>query len=172
MNGTCEDPPLIPLAVGGNVHLAVIDPRYASAILMGLKTIESRFTRTRRVPFGQVSAGERIYFVARRAGLIVTAVAERVESFEGLTPARLEAIAREHGAAIGATEAYWTAKRGCRYGTLIWLGGAELSRQAPDDVHGRERSYRSAWVVRPGDQCVYPGCCGGGTSARAHVASP
>ena len=41
---------------GERVHLAVIDPRYASAILMGMKTIESRFSRTRRVPFGQVLA--------------------------------------------------------------------------------------------------------------------
>lgn len=144
---------------GGRVHLAVIDGRYASAILMGLKTIESRFTRTRRVPFGRVAAGERVYFLARKAGLIVTAVAERVESFEGLDAAGIEAIRREHGAAIGAPAEYWHDKSACRFGTLVWLGGAELAAWAPDDVHGRENSYRSAWVVRPRGQCVYPECC-------------
>jgi len=142
-----------------SVHLALIDPRYASAILTGVKTIESRFTRTRRVPFGRIAAGERIYFIARRAGLIVTAVAERVETFEGLDAAAIEAIRREYGSAIGATAEYWREKGSCRFGTLVWLGGAELAAWAPDDVHGREASYRSAWVVRPGAQCVYPACC-------------
>jgi hypothetical protein len=149
------------------VHLAVIGAPYAAAILLGTKTIESRFTRTRRVPFGRVSAGERISFIARKAGLIVTATAERVESFAGLTPLQVEAIRSAYGAAIGATDAYWRAKRDCRFGTLVWIGGAELARHAPDDVHGRERSYRSAWVVRPREQCVYPACCAHGPAAHA-----
>ena len=146
-------------APGGQVHLAVISAHYARAILEGTKTIESRLTKTRRVPFGRVTRGERVYFLARRAGLIVTAIVEQVESYANLTADRLRLLREEHGAGIGADEAYWEQRSSARYATLVWLGEPEQAWYAPDDVHGREKSYRSAWIVRPGGQCVYPGCC-------------
>jgi ASC-1-like (ASCH) protein len=146
-------------ASGGLVHLAVIGAEYARAILAGTKTIESRLTKTRRVPFGRVVRGERIYFLARKAGLIVTAVVERVESFSDLTPERVKLLREEYSPFIGGDDAYWKSKRESRYATLIQLSEPERARYGPDDVHGRERSYRSAWFVRPGQQCVYPACC-------------
>ena len=146
-------------APGGQVHLAVIGAGYARAILGGAKTIESRLTRTRRVPFGRVVQGERIYFLARKAGLIVTAVVEQVESFSDLTPKRVKLLRQEYGPLIGGDDTYWKSKRESRYATLIRLSKPEQAWYAPDDVHGREKSYRSAWFVRPGEQCVYPACC-------------
>ncbi len=153
-------PPKQPEATGAtkNIHLAVIAPKYARAILAGTKTIESRLTITRRVPFGQVTAGERVYFLARRIDLLVTAIIGRVESHEALCPSAIEQIRRDHGSAIGADELYWVSKGQSRFATLIWLDQVEQVWYAPDDVHGRERSYRSAWFVRPGEQCVYPAC--------------
>ncbi len=144
---------------GGQVHLAVIGAVYARAILAGTKTIESRLTKTKRVPFGRVRQGERVYFLARKAGLIVTAAVERVESFSDLTPERVKLLREEYGPFIGGDDGYWKSKRESRYATLIWLSEPERARYGPDDVHGRERSYRSAWFVRPGGQCVYPACC-------------
>jgi hypothetical protein len=147
------------MASGRQVHLAVIEAAYARAILAGAKTVESRLTKTKRVPFGRVVQGERVYFLARKAGLIVTAVVERVESFSDLAPERVKLLRDEYGPFIGGDDAYWKSKRESRYATLIRLSEPERAQYGPDDVHGRERSYRSAWFVRPGEQCVYPACC-------------
>lgn len=147
------------MPVTGRTHLAVISPNHARAILSGDKTIESRLSVTRRVPFGQVGTGERVYFLARRIGLVVTAVVRCVESHSTMMPELIDELRRKHGPAIGADDRYWVEKRMARYATLIWLERAERAWYAPDDVHGRERSYRSAWFVRPGEQCVYPACC-------------
>ncbi|GAB4383494.1 MAG: hypothetical protein Kow0022_03430 [Phycisphaerales bacterium] len=145
----------------GVIHLAVIHPGYARAMLEGRKTVESRLSRVRAVPFGRVHAGERIYFLARRGGLIVTAVADRVETLSDLGPVDVMELRRRFESRIGADDAYWQAKRAARYATLIWLKGVEACAYAPDDVHGRAGSYRSGWIIRPSEQCVYPGCVTG-----------
>ncbi len=141
------------------VHLAVIEPGLVRAMLEGRKRIESRFSRTRRAPFGQIDVGDRVYFLARRAGLIVTGRVERVESFEGLDEQGVRGLRDRYGPCIAAAEAYWYQKNDARFATLMWFDRFEKAAFAPDDVHGRERSYRSAWIVRPGEQCVYPTCC-------------
>lgn len=143
------------------IHLAVVHPAYARAMLEGRKTVESRLSRVRAVPFGRVHEGERIYFLARRGGLIVTAVADRVESHSDLGPLDIMELRRRFHARIAADDGYWQAKRGARYATLIWLKGVEACAYAPDDVHGRAGSYRSGWILRPSEQCVYPGCLAG-----------
>jgi len=140
------------------IHLAVIHPTYARRILEGRKTIESRLSRVRCAPFGRVFPGERIYFLARRADLIVTAIAERVVALADLTEHDVWRVRCEFDDRIAADEAYWQAKRHARYATLIWLGSPERAEYAPDDIHGRAPSYRSAWIVRPDKQCVYPAC--------------
>ncbi|MCL4221871.1 MAG: ASCH domain-containing protein [Phycisphaerales bacterium] len=140
------------------LHLAVIHPAYARLILQGRKTIESRLSRVRCMPYNSIAPGERIYFLARRADLIVTAVADRVESLADLTPQDVSRLRRDFGAFIAADDAYWRDKREAGYATLIWLRDPERAAYAPDDVHGRAASYRSAWLTRPDVQEVYPAC--------------
>jgi hypothetical protein len=100
-----------------------------------------------------------VYFLARRAGLIATASVMRVESYAGLDEAAVTQLAERLGPNVAADAAYWLNKRHARYATFVWLGRVEVASYAPDDVHGRERSYRSAWIVRPASQDVYPACC-------------
>lgn len=140
------------------LHLAVIHPTYARLILEGRKTIESRLSRVRCIPFHSVAPGERIYFLARRADLVVTAVADGVISLADLTPRAVSRLRRNFNAHIAADTAYWRVKRDARYATLIWLREPERALYAPDDVHGRAPSYRSAWLTRPESQDVYPAC--------------
>ncbi|KAA0212782.1 MAG: ASCH domain-containing protein [Leptolyngbya sp. PLA3] len=140
------------------LHLAVIHPTYARLILEGRKTIESRLSRVCRIPHNHVAPGERIYFLARRADLIVTAIADQVVSLADLSPGDVSRLRRTFNAHIAADAAYWHAKRDARYATLIWLRSPERALYAPDDVHGRAPSYRSAWLTRPDEQDVYPAC--------------
>lgn len=140
------------------IHLAVIHPDYARAMLEGRKTVESRLSQVRAIPYGRVGEGDRIYFLARRAGLIVTAVAERVVSLADLTPVDIARLRRRLDRHIGADSDYWRLKRSARFATLIWLGRVERCAFAPDDVYGRAPSYRSGWVIRPAEQCLYPRC--------------
>lgn len=140
------------------LHLAVIHPTYARLILEGRKTIESRLSRVRCIPYNHVAPGERIYFLARRANLIVTAIADNVVSLADLTPRDVSRLRRNFNTHIAADAAYWHAKRHARYATLIWLHSPQRALYAPDDVHGRAPSYRSAWLTRPDSQDVYPNC--------------
>lgn len=140
------------------LHLAVIHPTYARLILEGRKTIESRLSRVRCIPYSHVAPSERIYFLARRADLIVTAIADQVVSLADLTPRDVSRLRRDFGGPIAADDAYWREKRDARYATFIWLRDPERAAYAPDDVHGRAASYRSAWLTRPDVQDVYPAC--------------
>lgn len=140
------------------LHLAVIHPTYARLILEGRKTIESRLSRVRCIPFHRVTPGERIYFLARRADLVVTAIADKVVLLADLSPRDIARLRRNFNAHIAADAAYWRDKRHSRYATLIWLRQPQRALYAPDDVHGRAPSYRSAWLTRPDEQDVYPAC--------------
>ncbi len=150
------------------LHLAVIHPTYARLILDGRKTIESRLSRVRCIPYNSVAPGERIYFLARRADLVVTAIVDNVVSLADLTPRDVSRLRRNFNVHIAADAGYWRDKRDSRYATLIWLRQPKRALYAPDDVHGRAPSYRSAWLTRPAEQDVYPACL----ASRRAIAQP
>ena len=131
---------------------------YAAMILAGVKSEESRFSKARRVPFGLVEPGDRLYFKAVSGPVVATCLAEGVESHEGLAPERVLALGREHAARLCAAEGYFIAKQNARYATLVRLGPVEpVDRGPPTDrvLHG---SVRDAWRVLPASADVYPRC--------------
>lgn len=65
-------------------HIAIMNNRLAliNDILSGKKTIESRWYKAKRAPWGRIAKGERVYF--KKSGGAVEAVAEveRVEQYQ------------------------------------------------------------------------------------------
>jgi len=123
-------------------HLAVLKKRYLEAILAGRKRVESRFTRTRRQPFGRVRLGDRLFLKASGGPVCGTAVVARVEQFEDLTPERMFQIKKRYNSEIQAGQQYWREKAACRFGILLWL--EDVRRIEP--VRISKRDWR-AWVV-------------------------
>lgn len=125
------------------IHVAILKPNYIRDILAGTKTVESRLTKTNQPPHGRVAAGERLFLKASGGPFMATAVAGDVLSWDGLTPAGITKIRKQHGRAIGGDDAYWRLKRDSAFATLIQLGLVE-----PLDVGPAYKvAYMKAWYV-------------------------
>jgi ASC-1-like (ASCH) protein len=125
-----------------NYHLVILKKPYLEAILDGRKTIESRFTITKRSPFGQVSAGDKIFFKLSSGPVCGKAVVAAIKYFENLTPKQILKIKEQYNHLIAGSNEYWQSKINCGYGFLVWLKDA----RAIGPVRIIKKDWR-AWVV-------------------------
>jgi ASC-1-like (ASCH) protein len=125
-----------------NNHLVILKTEYIEAILAGRKTIESRFTKTRREFFGRVSPGDKLFLKVSSGPVCATAKVTKVNWHEDLTLKQIRQLKGKHNKQILGTDEYWQNKSDCRYGVLVWLG--EVKRIKP--VRIDKRDWR-AWVV-------------------------
>lgn len=102
------------------IHLAIFAEPFKSKVLSGEKTIESRFSRNRCAPYGEVNAGD-IILIKEVAGPICgLALARRTWCYD-LANEPLERIRDRFGTGIGADENFWTSRADALYVTLIEL---------------------------------------------------
>jgi ASC-1-like (ASCH) protein len=125
-----------------NNHLVILKTEYIEAILEGRKTIESRFTKTRREFFGRVSPGDKLFLKVSSGPVCATAKVIKVKWYENLTLKQIRQLKGKHNKQILGADDYWQNKSACRYGVLVWLG--EVKRIKP--VRIEKRDWR-AWVV-------------------------
>ena len=126
-------------------HVAIVHAWVARALLDGTKTIESRFGRDKRPPFGRIAKGDTVYFRVAGGGYAVRAVVTRVQHFEDLSPKRVAELESRHRSAIGGDDAYWASARQARCGTLVHLRRCEAVDHGPE--LDRQRGDRRAWFV-------------------------
>lgn len=138
------------------VHVALVNQKHIRAILDGTKTIESRFARSRHVPFGRVKPGERVYFKATGGPYGCTAIVDHVEYLGNLDPKAMRGVRRTFGARIGAEPKYWANKTRSRYATLIWLRSIEETEMGPVYEGVRGVTVRSGWLALPDSMDIYP----------------
>ena len=115
---------------------------YLDKILAGSKRIESRFTRSRRAPFGNISVGDRLFLKVSSGPVCARAIVKKVLEFENLSPGKLKQLKARYNSLILGGEDYWAEKRASRYGVLVWL--EKVERIEP--VRIEKRDWR-AWVV-------------------------
>lgn len=123
--------------------MAIVHEWVAHALLQGEKTIESRFARDRRPPFGRIASGDTVYFRVAGGSYAAHAVVRRVLCEQGLTPAKVRTLEAQHRSAIGGDEAYWRRARSARCVTLLWLGPCRPVDSGP--TLDRQRGDRRAW---------------------------
>jgi nicotinate-nucleotide pyrophosphorylase (carboxylating) len=112
-------------------HVAILMKRYIDLILAGRKTVESRLTKTPRVPFGVIESNDVIYFKCSAGPYMARAVAGRVVFHDDLTPDKVAALQRSDNAAICGDDAYWQFKRSSHYATLIELKDVAPTNMGP-----------------------------------------
>ena len=66
-------------------HLAILTPGWIELILDGSKTIESRFSKVRGLPFRKVDAGDTVYLKESGGLVLGQFTAGQVETFEDMT---------------------------------------------------------------------------------------
>jgi len=125
-----------------NAHLVILRKPYLDAILEGRKTIESRFTRTRRAFFDHVQPGDVLFLKQSSGPVRATARVASAEQFQNLTPAKISELKGRYNHLILGTEEYWRSKSDCPYGLLVWLTDVSPA----DPVRICKRDWRG-WVV-------------------------
>lgn len=125
-----------------NYHLVILKKPYLDAILDGRKQIESRFTRIKREPFGQILPGDKLFLKISSGPVCAIATAAAVKAFQNLTPAEITKIKQNFNRYIAADAQYWHSIADCRFGLLIWLKDVEPIE--PVRIH--KKDWR-AWVV-------------------------
>ena len=127
------------------IHVAILKRRYVEAILAGTKTVESRLSKVRCAPHGQVVPGERLFMKVSGGPFLATAIAGPVLDLEDQTPGDIDRLSREWNDRVGGDAAYWESKRASPFVTMV-----ELTHVEPLDVGPRYRpAYMRAWYVLP-----------------------
>ena len=123
-------------------HLAVLKKAYVRQVISGSKTVELRLMRSRRLPFGRISAGDEIFIKESCGPVAARAVVGRVLEFEDLTPARIRQLHKEYNKYVRGADEYWEGRADCRYACLMWLEDVEqIERQ------NIAKTDQRAWVV-------------------------
>ena len=102
------------------VHLAVFAEPFLSLVLSGRKTIESRFSRSRCAPYGQVREGDVILMKEVGGPIRGIALAHRIWSYD-LKTVSLGEIKERFGTGICGDDLYWDSRTDALYATLIEL---------------------------------------------------
>jgi hypothetical protein len=125
-----------------NYHLAILKKPYLDAIFDGRKTIESRFSGTRRYAFGRVLQGDKIFLKQSSGPVCAIATVAAVKNFADLTPAKMVAIRQRYNQYIIGSDEYWQSKISCKFGLLVWL--KDIKSIEPVRIY--KKDWRG-WVV-------------------------
>jgi hypothetical protein len=122
-------------------HVAVMHEPFLSYVLDGRKRVESRFSRTRVAPYGQVRAGDLL--LLKELGGPISGLAEvtHADSYV-LDPTVWTMLHDRFASALCADEAFWEQRRDARFATLMSLGAVTPMEPVPVDKHDRR-----GWVV-------------------------
>jgi len=113
------------------VHIAILKPRFLNMILDGAKTVESRFTKTDRPPFNQVTPGEAIHLKQSGGPFAAVAEAGRVWSKHATDERELRRVFDRFADRVGVDATYWPLVRGKPFVTMIELKVVQPCTAAP-----------------------------------------
>ena len=125
-------------------HLAIFKGDGANLILSGKKTIESRFSRKKNVPFLQISAGDLVYIKPSGKDIIGQFMVKKVIFIDGLEIREIREIRERWGKELAVDEAYWKRKETAKYGTLIFIGEVDAFITSPIKIPKKDLR---GWVV-------------------------
>jgi ASC-1-like (ASCH) protein len=120
-------------------HLAIFYPEVIKKIISGQKTVESRFSKSKIAPFGQVEVGDMVYMKASGKDVQGQFVVKKVISIEGMDQDDWNELKKQYG-----DETWLPEKDGVKYGTLIFIGRVDQLITSP--VTLQKKDHRG-WVV-------------------------
>jgi len=126
-------------------HLVVLTSEHLNNILRGQKTVECRLSRTKRPPYGVLTAGDVLWLKQSGGPIRATTTARHVQFVHPFAKAELKYISHGYGEALQVDRTFFDNRHQSRYATLIRLG--RVRRVEPFSV---EKNDRNAWVVLSG----------------------
>lgn len=131
-------------------HLAIFPRNYIDKILSREKTIESRFSKVKCAPYGQVSIGDIILLKEQSGPIRGQAEIAKVIFFSDLTPESVICIKKEYNNRLRADDEFWEAKMDAKYATLMFLRDVQ---ELPSQEF--EKKDRRGWVVLDHKQLTF-----------------
>ncbi len=125
-------------------HLAIFKGEAGEKILLGKKTIESRFSKTKNPPFGVVSSGDLVYIKPSGKDIIGQFRVKKVIFFDNLDSADFIDLEERYGKELAVEEEYWSKAKSSRFGTLIFIG--DSARFITSPIKLPKKDLRG-WVV-------------------------
>jgi hypothetical protein len=126
-------------------HIAILSHKSVlDKILSGEKTVESRFSRVKGLPFGQVSAGDIIYFKLSGGPVLGKARVASIEEHENLNPRRIEELAQRYSRELAISVDFLARKLESKFATLIFLEDV-----AACEPWNYKQDGRSGWIILP-----------------------
>ncbi len=126
-------------------HLVILKRQYLDLVLDGTKTLECRLSRTRRLPFGAVRPGDRLWLKRSAGPIVAKARAESAESIELNGARSLEMIESRYRVELGVDTEFFNERADTRYVTLIRF---DRVRRIP--ALRIEKRDRHAWIILSG----------------------
>lgn len=129
------------------VHLAILVEPYLGRIMDGTKTIESRWSMNRGVPFRTVWGGDAILFKRSGGPIVGFGVACFSQSITLRDRAHVSEVIEEAGAALGVGPDFFAAVADKKFVTLV-----QLEHVAPLDGSSIRcgKTGQAGWVVLRG----------------------
>lgn len=125
-------------------HLAIFKGNGGEKILLGLKTIEYRFSKVKKAPYGIISSGDLVYVKPSGGDIIGQFRVKKVFFFDNLSEADLKKLEEDYGKKTSVEAAYWSIKKDSKYGTLIFIGDSTRFITSPIKIPKKDLR---GWVV-------------------------
>jgi ASC-1-like (ASCH) protein len=126
-------------------HIAILSHKTVlDKILNGQKTVESRFSRLKSLPYGQINEGDRVYFKLSGGAILGQALVSRVEEYDNLTPTRINELAKKYEKELALSEDFLVRKLESKFATLIFLEKVEEC-----EPWNYKQDGRSGWIILP-----------------------
>lgn len=101
-----------------SLHLGVFTEPYLTYMLDGKKTIESRFSKNKILPYNQISKDD-IVVVKKSGGNIVACFTIKEVLFFNLNETSIDEIKTKYNKQLCVDESFWVSKSNSNYATLI-----------------------------------------------------
>jgi hypothetical protein len=124
-------------------HIAILSHKSVlEKILRGEKTVESRFSRVKSLPYGLVSKGDIIYFKLSGGQVLGRARVAAVQEYDSLNPQRIQELAQQYRRELAISVDFLARKLESKFATLIFLEQVE-----PCKPWTYKQEGRSGWIV-------------------------
>lgn len=127
-------------------HLAIFTQPLLDLILLGKKTIDSRFSKIRCAPYRKVDAGDLVYLKESGGCVKGQFTVSKVETYMDLTPDLLQDIRRNYHRQIFPNtewQDFWEKWSVSKYATIIHIDNV-ITYQNPFPIQKKDAR---AWVL-------------------------
>ena len=132
-------------------HVAIMKKSWQllPKILSGEKTIESRWYKTKRIPWNRINTGDTVYFKNSGEPVTVQTAVQKVLQFENLNGDKVSDILDKYGGADGITPEripdYYDLFKAKKYCLLIFLKNPQSIK--PFNINKKGFGAMSAWLT-------------------------